>query len=115
MAKIYPFHDRGFHTPVEWKIGYYVINKQIIIQILILNTAFYIYGNMRLKEIRILNLFEQIQENTISGLAFFGSARQLGRGFHTRPNTSFKWIWICSNLTFTTFWANSADETEYSA
>ena len=27
MAKIYPFHGRGFHTPVEWKIGYYVINK----------------------------------------------------------------------------------------
>ena len=45
-----------------------------------MNTAFYIYGNMRLKEISILNLFEQIQENTISGLAF--SAR-LGSGFHT--------------------------------
>ena len=70
MAKIYPFHGCGFHTPVEWKIGYYVIKKQIIIQILILNTAFYIYGNMRLKDISILNLFEQIQENTISGSAF---------------------------------------------
>ena len=44
-----------------------VINEQIIIQILI---AFYIYGNIRLKEISILNSFEQIQENTISGSAF---------------------------------------------
>ena len=118
MAKIYPFHGRGFHTPVEWKIGYYVIKKQIIIQILILNTAFYIYGNMRLKDISIMNLFEQIQENKISGtgtcfmekkkkkvhqvdflfffhetsasdirLGFFNSARQLGHGFHTRPNS----------------------------
>ena len=69
-AKIYLFRGRGFHTPVEWKIGYKVINKQIIIQSLIVNTAFYIYGNMRLKEISILNLFEQIQENTISGSAF---------------------------------------------
>ena len=33
MAKIYPFRGRGFHTPVEWKIGYYVIKKQISIQI----------------------------------------------------------------------------------
>ena len=92
MAKMYPFHGRGFHTPVEWKIGYYVIKKQIIIQILILNTAFYVYGNMRLKDISILNLFEQIQENTISDSAFsarLGSARQLGRGFHTRPLLTF--------------------------
>ena len=37
---------------------------------------------MRLKEISILNLFEQIKENTMSGLAF---SAQLGRGFHTRP------------------------------
>ena len=35
MVKIYPFRGRGFHTPVEWKIGYKVINKQVIIQILI--------------------------------------------------------------------------------
>ena len=71
MAKIYPFRGRGFHTSVEWKTGYYVIKKkQIIIQILILNTAFYIYGNMRLKNTSILNLLEQIQENTISGSAF---------------------------------------------
>ena len=70
MAKIYPFHGRGFHTPLEWKIGFKVINKQKIVQILILNTAFYIYGNMRLKEISILNSFEQIQENTIAGSAF---------------------------------------------
>ena len=35
-----------------------------------MNTAFYIYGNMRLKEISILNSFGQIQENTIAGSAF---------------------------------------------
>ena len=46
MAKIYPFRGSGFHTPVEWKIGYKVINGQIIIQILIVNTAFYIYTYM---------------------------------------------------------------------
>ena len=70
MAKIYPFRGRGFHTPVEWKIGYKVINKQVIIQILIVNTAFYIYGIIRLIEINMLNSFEQIQENIISGSAF---------------------------------------------
>ena len=46
VAKIYPFRGRGFHTPVEWKIGYKVINKQTIVQILIVNTAFYIYCNI---------------------------------------------------------------------
>ena len=35
-----------------------------------MKTAFYIYGNIRLKEISILNSFEQIQENTIAGSAF---------------------------------------------
>ena len=70
MAKIYPFRGRGFHTPLEWKIGFKVINKQTIVQILIVNTAFYIYGNTRLKEISILISFEQIQENTIAGSAF---------------------------------------------
>ena len=70
MAKIYPFRGRGFHTPVELKIGYKLINKQLIIQILIVNTAFNIYGNIRLKEICILNLLEQIQENIISGSPF---------------------------------------------
>ena len=68
------------HIPVEWKFGYKVINKQVIIQMLIVNTAFYIYDDIRLKEISIMNSFEQIQENT----RFFDSARQLGRGFHTR-------------------------------
>ena len=47
-------------SEVEWKIEYKVINKQMIVQILIVNTAFYIYGNIRLKEINILNSFEQI-------------------------------------------------------
>ena len=45
MAKIYPFRGRGFYTPFEWKIGYKVINKQTIVQkILIVKTAFYISG-----------------------------------------------------------------------
>ena len=57
-------------SPAEWKHGYKVIKRQVIIPILIVNTAFYIYGNKRLKEISILNSFEQIQENTISGSAF---------------------------------------------
>ena len=61
LAKTYSFHGLGFHTPVEWKIGYKNTNKQIIIQVLILNTTFYIYGNIGLKEISILNSFEQIQ------------------------------------------------------
>ena len=30
LAKTYPFCSRGFHTPVEWKNGYKVINKQVI-------------------------------------------------------------------------------------
>ena len=48
-----------------------------------MNTAFYKYDNIRLKEISIMDAFEQIQENTIAGSAC--SARQLGRGFHARP------------------------------
>ena len=70
LAKTYPFHGRGFHTHVEWKIEYKVKNKQVIIQILIVNTAFYLYCNIRLKEIGIMNLFEQIQENNLLGSAF---------------------------------------------
>ena len=70
MAKIYILRGRGFHTPVVWKIGYYVIKRQVIIQILIVNTTFYVYDKMKLKEISILNLFVQIKENTISGSAF---------------------------------------------
>ena len=42
----------------------------MIVQILIVNTAFYIYGNIRLEEISILNSFEQIQENILAGSAF---------------------------------------------
>ena len=71
MAKIYLFRGHVAFIPLlNGKFRYKVINKQIIIQILIVNTAFYIYGNMRLKEISILNLFEQVQENTISGSDF---------------------------------------------
>ena len=70
LAKTYPFRDRGFHTPVECKIGYKIINKRVIIQILFVNIAFYIYGNIRLKEISIMDAFEQIQENTMTGSAF---------------------------------------------
>ena len=33
LAKTYPFRGRGFHSPVEWKMGYKVKNKQAIIQI----------------------------------------------------------------------------------
>ena len=42
----------------------------MIVQILIVNTEFYIYDNIRLKEICILNWFEQIKENSIAGSAF---------------------------------------------
>ena len=55
LAKTYPFRSRGFHNPVEWKIGYKVINKQVIIQMLIVNTAFYNYDTIILKEISIMN------------------------------------------------------------
>ena len=48
LAKLYLFRGHGFHTPFEWKSEYKVINKQVNIQILILDTAFYIYGNIRL-------------------------------------------------------------------
>ena len=65
LAKTYSYCGPGFHTPCEWKIGCKIINKQVIIQILIMNTVFYIYGNIRLKEISILNSFEQIRENNI--------------------------------------------------
>ena len=54
------FCGHGFHTPVEWKIIYKVMNKRVIIQIIIVNTVVYIYGNIRLKEISTLNSFEQI-------------------------------------------------------
>ena len=43
MAKIYLFRGRGFHTPLEWKIGFKVINKQTIVQILIVKTALNTY------------------------------------------------------------------------
>ena len=91
LAKTYPFRGRGFHTPVEWKIEYKVINKQVIVQILIVNTTFYIYGNIRLKEISILNAFEQIQENTISGSAFSARLGSLAVAFI--PDRKF-----CSHL-----------------
>ena len=42
----------------------------MIVQILIVNTAFYIHGNIRLKEISILNSFEKIQETILAGSAF---------------------------------------------
>ena len=42
----------------------------MIVQILIVNIAFYIYVNIRLKEISILDSFAQIQENIIAGSAF---------------------------------------------
>ena len=42
----------------------------MIVQILIVNTAFYISVNIRLKEISILDSFAQIQENIIAGSDF---------------------------------------------
>ena len=89
LAKTCPFRDRGFHNPVEWKIEYKVINKQVIVQILIVNTAFYVYGNIRFKEISITNAFEQIQENTISGSAFsarLGSAARPWLSYPTKTS-----------------------------
>ena len=68
LAETYPFRGRGFHTPVEWKIGYKVINKQVIIQILILNTAFYIYGNSEhslRRTLRVANEVSSTVENMI--------------------------------------------------
>ena len=85
LAETYPFRGRGFHTPIEWKIEYKVIYKQVIIQILIVNTTFYIYGNIRLKEISIMNAFEQIQENTISGSAFSARLGSSAVAFIIRP------------------------------
>ena len=46
---IFPGH--GFHTLVEWKIGYWVISQQIIIGILMMNTAIHMYDNIRWKNI----------------------------------------------------------------
>ena len=71
-------------TPISHPATSRCDKKQMIVQILNVTTAFYIYGNIRLKEISILNSFEQIQENIIAGSAF--SARQLGHGFHTQPH-----------------------------
>ena len=79
--KYIPFVAVAFIPLLNGKLDIKSQKKQIIIPILILNSAFYIYDNMRLKDIGILKLFEQIQENTILGSAF--SARQLGCGFHT--------------------------------
>ena len=86
VVKIYPFRGHSFHTPVEWKIGYKVINKQTIVQILIVNTAFYISGNIRVKEISILNSFEQIQENTITGSDFSARLGSSAVAFIPDPN-----------------------------
>ena len=75
LAKTYPFRDHGFHTPVEWKIEYKVINKHVIAQILIVNTAFYIYGNIRLKEISITNAVEKYKKTLYQARLFWlGSA-----------------------------------------
>ena len=46
MAKTYPFCGCCFHTLVEWKIRCKVINKQLIIQILMVNIAFYMHDNI---------------------------------------------------------------------
>ena len=92
LAKTYPFRGRGFHTPAEWKTGYKVINKQVIVQILIVNTAFYIYDNIILKEISIVNSFEQIQENTIAGSAFSARLGSAPRPWLSYPTVYFTFI-----------------------
>ena len=98
MAITYPFRGRGFHTPFEWKIGYKVINKQMTVQILIVNTAFYIYGNIRLKEISILNSFEQIQENIIAGSAFSARLCSSAVAFIPDPQTQHELMFITGLL-----------------
>ena len=82
LAKTYLFRDHGFHTPVEWKIGYKITNKQVIILILIMNIAFYIYGNIRLKQISILNSFELLR------------ARRNEKEMKVKAATSFKLLTI---------------------
>ena len=100
MAKIYILRGRGFHTPVEWKIGYYVINKQVIIQILIVKTAFYIYDNMKLKEISILNLFEQIKEKLYQARLFrLGSAARPWLSYPTVININSLFIKMKTSIT----------------
>ena len=71
------------------QIWFKVINKQTIVQILIVNTAFYIYGNLRLKEISVLNSVEQIQENTIAGSAFSARLGSSAVDFIPDPNTHY--------------------------
>ena len=50
-----------------------------------MSTAFYIYGNIRLKEISIMDAFEQIQENTIAGSAFSARLGSLAVAFIPDP------------------------------
>ena len=65
-------------------MGYKVKNKQAIIKFLILNTAFYIYGNIRLKEISIMNSFEQRHQARLFRL---GSAARPWLSYPTRANS----------------------------
>ena len=44
-----PFAAVAFIPLLNGKIGYKVINKQVFIQILIVNTVFYLHDNIRLK------------------------------------------------------------------
>ena len=65
----------------------------MIVQILIVNTAFYIYVNIRIKEISILDSFAQIQDNIIAGSAFsarLGSSAVAFIPDPTRHNCSIK-------------------------
>ena len=57
-----------------------------------MNTAFYIYGNIRLKEISILNSFEQIQENTIAGSAFSARLGSSAVAFIPDPPNLALWL-----------------------
>ena len=48
---------------------------------LVIILVFYIYGSIRLKEISILNSFEQVQENTIAIHVIFYDLAQNSRFF----------------------------------
>ena len=58
LANTFPLH-----TPFEWKIGY-----KVIIDILNVNTAFYIYGNIRFKL-----LSRMVTKVYLLGIALMGS------------------------------------------
>ena len=61
-----------------------------------MNTAFYKYDNIRLKEISIMDAFEQIQENTIAGSAFSARLGSSAVAFIPDPRRS---AWLILSTT----------------